>query len=285
MQWYAAPGKLNLLLHVLGRRADGYHELQTVFRLIDRSDRVGIALREDGVLRRLDALPGVAPGDDLCLRAAEQLKALACARPALDARRLGADIALDKQLPMGAGLGGGSSDAATVLLVLNRLWGLKLARRALMAQAARLGADVPFFVFGRNALGEGLGERLSALTLPPAWYLVLVPPVSVSTREVFAAVALTGDRKPLKITPFFQGLGKNDLEAVVTARYPEVAAYLDWLRQHQPGARMTGSGACVFAAFESLADARALQSALPASMHGFLAEGLAHHPLRDWAED
>jgi 4-diphosphocytidyl-2-C-methyl-D-erythritol kinase len=285
MQWYAAPGKLNLLLHVLGRRADGYHELQTVFRLIDRSDRVGIAVREDGVLRRLDALPGVAPGDDLCLRAAEQLKALACARPELDARRLGADIALDKQLPMGAGLGGGSSDAATVLLVLNRLWGLKLARRALMAQAARLGADVPFFVFGRNALGEGLGERLSALALPPAWYLVLVPPVSVSTREVFDAVALTGDRKPLKITPFFQGLGKNDLEAVVTARYPEVAAYLDWLRQHQPGARMTGSGACVFAAFESLADARALQSVLPASMHGFLAEGLAHHPLRDWAED
>jgi len=285
MQWYAAPGKLNLLLHVLGRRADGYHELQTVFRLIDRSDRVGIAVREDGVLRRLDALPGVALADDLCLRAAEQLKALACAHPELDAQRLGADIALDKQLPMGAGLGGGSSDAATVLLVLNRLWGLKLARRALMAQAARLGADVPFFVFGRNALGEGVGERLSALTLPPAWYLVLVPPVSVSTREVFAAVALTGDRKPLKITPFFQGLGKNDLEAVVTARYPEVAAYLDWLRQHRPGARMTGSGACVFAAFESVADARALQSVLPASMHGFLAEGLAHHPLHDWAED
>jgi len=285
MQWYAAPGKLNLLLHVLGRRADGYHELQTVFRLIDRSDRVGIAVREDGVLRRLDALPGVALADDLCLRAAEQLKALACAHPELDAQRLGADIALDKQLPMGAGLGGGSSDAATVLLVLNRLWGLKLARRALMAQAARLGADVPFFVFGRNALGEGVGERLSALTLPPAWYLVLVPPVSVSTREVFAAVALTGDRKPLKITPFFQGLGKNDLEAVVTARYPEVAAYLDWLRQHRPGARMTGSGACVFAAFESVADARALQSVLPASMHGFLAEGLVHHPLHDWADD
>lgn len=285
MQWYAAPGKLNLLLHVLGRRADGYHELQTVFRLIDRSDRVGIAVREDGVLRRLDALPGVALADDLCLRAAEQLKALARARPALDAQRLGADIALDKQLPMGAGLGGGSSDAATVLLVLNRLWGLKLERRALMAQAARLGADVPFFVFGRNALGEGIGERLSALTLPPAWYLVLVPPVSVSTREVFAAIALTGDRKPLKITPFFQGLGENDLEAVVTARYPEVAAYLDWLRQHRPGARMTGSGACVFAAFESAADARALQSVLPASMHGFLAEGLAHHPLHDWAED
>jgi 4-diphosphocytidyl-2-C-methyl-D-erythritol kinase len=285
VQWYPAPGKLNLLLHVLGRRADGYHELQTVFRLIDRSDRVGIEIREDGVLRRLDALPGVALADDLCLRAATQLKAFAVAQGAAGAPRLGADIALDKQLPIGAGLGGGSSDAATVLLVLNRLWGLKLPREALMVQATRLGADVPFFVFGRSALGEGIGERLSALALPPAWYLVLVPPVSVSTREVFAAVALTGDTKPLKITPFFQGLGKNDLEAVVTTRFPEVAAHLNWLRQHRPGARMTGSGACVFAEFESAADARALQSVLPASMHGFLAEGLAHHPLHDWAED
>jgi 4-diphosphocytidyl-2-C-methyl-D-erythritol kinase len=285
VQWYPAPGKLNLLLHVLGRRADGYHELQTVFRLIDRSDRVGIDIRDDGVLRRLDALPGVALADDLCLRAATQLKAFAVAQGVAGAQRLGADIALDKLLPMGAGLGGGSSDAATVLLVLNRLWGLKLARKALMVQAARLGADVPFFVFGRSALGEGIGERLSALALPPAWYLVLVPPVSVSTREVFAAASLTGDTKPLKITPFFQGLGKNDLEAVVTTRFPEVAAHLNWLRQHRPGARMTGSGACVFAEFESAADARALQSVLPASMHGFLAEGLAHHPLHDWAED
>jgi 4-diphosphocytidyl-2-C-methyl-D-erythritol kinase len=263
VQWYPAPGKLNLLLHVLGRRADGYHELQTVFRLIDRSDRIGIAVRDDGVLRRLDALPGVAPEDDLCLRAAAQLKALA---------RAGAESSAAERL-------------ATVLLVLNRLWDLKLGRPALMAQAARLGADVPFFVFGRNALGEGIGERLSPLALPPAWYLVLVPPVAVSTREVFAAAALTRDTKPLKITPFFQGLGKNDLEPVVTTRYPEVAAHLDWLRQHRPGARMTGSGACVFAEFESAADARALQSVLPASMHGFLAEGLVHHPLHDWAND
>jgi len=284
MQWYPAPGKLNLFLHVLGRRADGYHELQTVFRLIDRSDRIGIALREDGRLARLDTLPGVAPQDDLCLRAAERLKALALEREGAAARRLGAEIALDKRLPVGGGLGGGSSDAATVLLVLNRLWGLNLERAELIAQAATLGADVPFFVFGRDALGEGIGERLSALALPAAWYLVLVPPVTVSTREVFADRALTRDTKPLKIPPFFQGLGKNDLEAVVAARYPEVAAHLDWLRQHRPGARMTGSGACVFAAFESAAQARALQSMLPASMHGFLAEGLARHPLHDWAE-
>ncbi|HSH07734.1 MAG TPA: 4-(cytidine 5'-diphospho)-2-C-methyl-D-erythritol kinase [Burkholderiales bacterium] len=286
MQWYPAPGKLNLFLHVLARRADGYHELQTVFQLIDRADRVGVALREDGVLQRLDALPGVPPESDLCLRAALRMKALAEARLGPSAAaRLGAAIALEKHLPIGGGLGGGSSDAATVLLVLNRLWNLNLDRAALIAEAARLGADVPLFVFGRNALGEGIGERLRALDLRPAWYLVLVPPVSVSTREVFASPALTRDTKPLKIMPFFQGLGRNDLEPVVTARYPEVAAQLDWLRRQCPGARMTGSGGCVFAAFDSAAKARALQSRLPASMHGFLAEGLAHHPLHDWAQD
>lgn len=285
MQWYPAPGKLNLFLHVLGRRADGYHELQTVFRLIDRTDRVGIALRDDGVLQRLDPLPGVPLADDLCLRAAARMQALARRHRGSAAARLGADIALEKRLPMGGGLGGGSSDAATVMLVLNRLWNLELDRAALIAEAVQLGADVPLFVFGRNALGEGIGERLRALELPPAWYLVLVPPVSVSTREVFASSALTRDTKPLKITPFFQGLGRNDLEPVVTAQYPEVAAQLDWLRQHRPGARMTGSGACVFAEFDSAAEARALQSRLPASMHGFLAEGLDHHPLYDWAQD
>lgn len=286
MQWYPAPGKLNLFLHVLGRRADGYHELQTVFRLIDRADRVGIALRDDGALQRLDTLPGVPPESDLCLRAALRMKALAQARlGSAAAAQLGAEIALEKHLPVGAGLGGGSSDAATVMLVLNRLWNLQVDRATLVAEAAQLGADVPLFVFGRNALGEGIGERLRALELPPAWYLVLVPPVSVSTREVFAAPALTRDTKPLKIPPFFQGLGKNDLEPVVTARYPEVAAQLDWLRRQCPGARMTGSGACVFAEFGSAAEARALRSRLPASMHGFLAEGLAHHPLHDWAQD
>jgi len=285
VQWYPAPGKLNLFLHVLGRRADGYHELQTVFRLIDRTDRVGIALRDDGVLQRLDPLPGVPLADDLCLRAAVRMQALARRHRGSAAARLGADIALEKRLPMGGGLGGGSSDAATVMLVLNRLWNLELDRAALIAEAVQLGADVPLFVFGRNALGEGIGERLRALELPPAWYLVLVPPVSVSTREVFASSALTRDTKPLKITPFFQGLGRNDLEPVVTAQYPEVAAQLDWLRQHRPGARMTGSGACVFAEFDSAAEARALQSRLPASMHGFLAEGLDHHPLYDWAQD
>jgi len=228
---FPAPGKLNLFLHVLSRRADGYHELQTVFRLLDRADRIRIALRRDSELR----FSGPFGDDNLCLRAARLLKQQTSVR-------LGADIALEKVLPVGGGLGGGSSDAATVLLALNRLWRLRLGRVELQQLGARLGADVPFFIYGRNALGEGIGERLSALELPRAWYLVLTPQVAVSTREIFA-LALTGQSKRLTIPPFFPGQGTNDLEAVVVARYPVVAAQLAWLRRRSPQARMTGSGA------------------------------------------
>ena len=185
---------------------------------------------------------------------------------------------------MGGGLGGGSSDAASVLLVLNRLWDLNLPRAALAEVALGLGADVPLFVFGENALGEGVGERLQALALEPAWYLVLVPQVSVSTREIFAEPALTRNSKPLKIPPFLSGQGRNDLEPVVLAKYPEVAAHLAWLRQHRPDARVTGSGACVFAEFESESEARELCATLPESMQGFVAGGLERHPLHDWAD-
>jgi 4-diphosphocytidyl-2-C-methyl-D-erythritol kinase len=272
MNWFAAPGKLNLFLHVLGRRADGYHLLQTVFRLIDRSDRVGIALRADGEIRRHDPLPGVSPEEDLCVRAARLLQRHC-------GTRLGADLALEKVLPIGGGLGGGSSDAATTLLVLNRLWGAGLARADLQALGAQLGADVPFFVFGENALGEGIGERLTALALPPAWYLVLVPPVALSTKEIFSDNALTRNAKPLKIPPFFSGLGANDLEAVALRRSPEVAAHLAWLRQRSPQARMTGSGACVFAEFATEGAARAVLGELPGTMRGFVARGLERHPL------
>jgi 4-diphosphocytidyl-2-C-methyl-D-erythritol kinase len=267
-----APGKLNLFLHVLGRRADGYHELQTVFRLIDRADRIRIARRDDGELR----FTGPFGDDNLCLRAARLLKQSA-------ASKLGADIELEKRLPIGGGLGGGSSDAATVLLALNRLWNLRLPRPQLQELGAKLGADVPFFLFGRNALGEGIGERLAALELAAAWYLVITPQVAVSTKEIFA-VALTGESKRLKIPPFFPGRGRNDLEAVVTARYPEVAAQLAWLRERVPQARMTGSGACVFAEFASEAEARAIQSQMPRGMDGFVAQGLDRHPLYGWAE-
>ena len=272
MTWYPAPGKLNLFLHVLARRADGYHELQTAFRLIDRADRVGIAVRHDGELR----FSGIFGQENLCVRAARLLKA-ETGTPS------GAELRLEKNLPVGGGLGGGSSDAATVLLALNRLWGCRLPREKLMHIGLRLGADVPFFIHGRNALGEGIGERLRPLHLPAAWYLVLVPQVPVSTKETFAS-ALTGQSKRLKIPPFFPGQGRNDLEAVVIARYPEVAARLAWLRQRCPQARMTGSGACVYAEFETRAQADAVQSQLPGGTSGFVAQGLARHPLYDWAE-
>jgi 4-diphosphocytidyl-2-C-methyl-D-erythritol kinase len=273
MKWYPAPGKLNLFLHVLGKRERGkhagYHELQTVFRLVDRADRVGIGLREDGDIR----FSGVYGEENLCVRAARLLKKTA-------GTQKGAELSLEKVLPVGGGLGGGSSDAATVLLVLNRVWQLRLATSDLIDIAAELGADVPVFVNGRNALGEGIGERLTVLDLPAAWYLVLEPQVSVSTKEIFAA-ALTGQSKALKIPPFFSGQGRNDLEAVVAARYPEVAAHLEWLRQRSPQARMTGSGACVFAEFTSEAQARALYNQLPGDMRGFVARGLDQHPLAE----
>jgi 4-diphosphocytidyl-2-C-methyl-D-erythritol kinase len=272
MKWYPAPAKLNLFLHVLGRRADGYHQLQTVFRLIDRADRVGIASREDGEIR----FSGVYGDDNLCVRAARLLKKET-------GTRLGVSLELEKILPVGSGLGGGSSDAATVLLALNKLWNLHLERDALLSIAAKLGADVPVFVYGRNAIGEGIGERLTRLDLASAWYLLLEPQVSVSTKEIFAS-ALTGQSKALKIPPFFSGQGRNDLEAVVVARYPEVVAHLKWLKQRCPQARMTGSGACVFAEFKSETEARALHQQLPGQMRGFVARGLDRHPLCEWNE-
>ena len=271
MNWHPAPGKLNLFLHVLRRREDGYHELQTVFRLIERADRVGVALREDGEVR----FAGVYGEDNLCFKAATLLKR-ECGT------RLGCDLALEKHLPVGGGMGGGSSDAATVLLALNRLWKIAFRREKLMEIGLHLGADVPFFIFGRSALGEGIGERLSPLELPAAWYVVLTPQVSVSTKEIFAK-ALTGQRERLTIPPFFPGQGQNDLEPVVTARYPEVAAHLAWLKSRVPHARMTGSGACVFAEVKTESEARALQSQLPESMRGFIARGVAQHPMYDWA--
>ena len=274
LEWFPAPGKLNLFLHVLRRRRDGMHELQTVFRLIDRCDRVGLRVREDGDIR----YSGPFGEDNLCVRAARLLQSAAGA-----AR--GADIALDKQLPVGGGLGGGSSDAATVLLVLNRLWKLKLKRMELMDLGLRLGADVPVFLYGRNAWGEGVGERLQGIDLPPAWYLVLVPQVSVSTKEIFSH-ALTGDTKPLTMSPFLSGQGRNDLEPIALRRYPEIAEHLAWLKQNSPrvsfSPRMTGSGACVFAEFSREEAAVSLHRQLPRAMQGFVARGIELHPLHDW---
>lgn len=282
LEWFPAPGKLNLFLHVLARRMGepnaGMHEIQTVFRLIDRSDRVGVGVREDGEIR----FSGLFGEDNLCARAARLLKEES-------GTRKGADLDLQKSLPVGGGLGGGSSDAATVLLVLNRLWKLHLKRTELMALGLRLGADVPFFVHGGNALGEGVGERLTRLELGPAWYLVLTPQVPVSTKEIFSDAALTRDTKPLKMSPFLSGQGRNDLEAVVVRRYPEIAEHLEWLKKRSERAscspRVTGSGACVFAEFPREEDAVLLHSELPAAIRGFVARGLERHPLCDWVED
>jgi 4-diphosphocytidyl-2-C-methyl-D-erythritol kinase len=268
---YPAPAKLNLFLHVLGRRPDGYHLLQTVFRLIDKGDRVWLGLREDGRIVRLVDLPGVPEAEDLTVRAARVLQAhTGC--------RLGVDIRLEKNLPLGGGLGGGSSDAATVLLALNRLWALDLSRASLQELALQLGADVPFFVFGESAFAEGVGEKLAPVALPPAWYVVLTPPVSVATTRVFAAPELTRNTPPIKIPDFLAGAGHNDLEPVVASNYPDVARYLAWLGRHG-NARMTGSGACVFLAVADEAQALSIIAALPRDMHGFVARGLDRHPL------
>ncbi|HEV8525426.1 MAG TPA: 4-(cytidine 5'-diphospho)-2-C-methyl-D-erythritol kinase [Terriglobales bacterium] len=268
---YAAPAKLNLFLHVVGRRADGYHWLQTAFRFIDYGDELGFSVRNDGLVRRITELAGVPPEADLCVRAARLLKDRA-------GSRLGVDIELVKRLPMGGGLGGGSSDAATTLIVLNRLWQTGLSRVQLQELALELGADVPVFVFGRSAFAEGVGERLAALQLPPAWYLVLVPETAVSTAEIFSAPELTRNTNAITIAAFSVGQGRNDLEPVVCRRYPQVARHLEWLRQYGD-ARMTGSGACVFCGFETEAQAQRVLSELPADVRGFVARGLDRHPL------
>jgi 4-diphosphocytidyl-2-C-methyl-D-erythritol kinase len=271
MQYFPAPAKLNLFLHVVGRRADGYHLLQSVFRLIDAADEVGIVVRDDGVIRRVKPVAGVTEEADLCLRAARLLQARTHST-------LGADIDLVKHLPIGGGLGGGSSDAATVLWVLNALWKTGLAQAELQKLGAELGADVPFFLFGEPAFVEGTGERMTPVTIAPAWYLVLVPPVQVATAGIFGAAELKRDTAAIAVSEYREGFGGNDLQPVSCARYSEVARHLAWLSQRAK-ALMTGSGACVFAPFASSSEASAVLSSLPAGMQGFVARGLDSHPL------
>ncbi len=277
---FPAPAKLNLFLHVIGRRGDGYHLLQTAFRFIDYGDELSFTVRADGAIRHTNPLAGVPVEHDLSVRAARLLQQEAGCRE-------GVDIAIVKRLPLGGGLGGGSSDAATTLIALNRMWHAGLSRERLQHLALQLGADVPVFVFGRNAFAEGVGERLQELRLPPAWYLILVPELAVSTAEIFSAAELTRNTNAITIAAFSAGLarnipGRNDLEAVVCRRYPQVARHLEWLHRYGD-ARMTGSGACVFCAFDSEVQARRVLSELPEGMRGFVARGLDRHPL--WSED
>jgi 4-diphosphocytidyl-2-C-methyl-D-erythritol kinase len=285
IEYFPAPAKLNLFLHVVGRRPDGYHELQTVFRFIDAADRIGIAVRADGAIRRVNAVPNVPEASDLVVRAAQLLQREAGVSQ-------GADLTVEKHLPMGGGLGGGSSDAATTLIALNNRWRAGLVRDDLQRLALRLGADVPVFVFGRNAFGEGVGERLAALALPPEWYVVLAPPVFVSTAGVFAQPDLTRNSDAIRIAAFSTGWrewrvafgGRNDLEPVVRRMHPEVGRSLDWLAGFGD-ARMTGSGACVFCGFETEREAREVLARKPAGSVGFVARGLEEHPLRALVED
>jgi 4-diphosphocytidyl-2-C-methyl-D-erythritol kinase len=272
---FPAPAKLNLMLRVTGRRADGYHLLQTVMRFIDHGDTLTFRVRADGVISRSREVAGIDAGQDLSLRAARLLQA-ATGTP------LGIDIALEKRLPVGGGLGGGSSDAATTLIALNRLWNTGLTRERLLALALELGADVPVFVYGRSALAEGIGEVLTPLAVPNDWYLVLEPPVAVPTARIFADKQLKRDSKPIKITAFSVEQAGNDLEPVVCREYPEVARHLSWLKGKAGGAAwVTGTGACVFAAFPTESAARRVWDEAPEGMRGFVARGLERHPLHD----
>ena len=274
---YPAPAKLNLFLHIVGRLPDdGYHLLQSVLTPIDLCDAIRIEVSDDGRIERLNDVPGVPAAEDLAVRAARLLKEAT-------GTRLGARIEVEKRIPMGGGLGGGSSDAATVLLVLNRLWKAGFDEEALGEIGLSLGADVPFFVQGAPAWVEGIGDRLRPIVLDPAWYLVLVPPVGVPTPAVYGAAELTRNTEALKMEDFSartgQGRFRNDLEAVVAARYPAVREHLEWLASHG-GGRLTGSGACVFARFEDRASAERVLEKLPRPMQGFVAQGLGQHPLR-----
>ena len=295
-QAYPAPAKINLFLHIVGRRPDGYHLLQSVFRLIDLQDTIYIRIREDGEIHRASEHPDVPEAQDLTIRAAHLLKTHAnCS--------LGTDIAIEKRIPMGGGLGGGSSDAATVLIALNYLWKLNLSRKVLMELGLQLGADVPFFIFGKNAWVEGVGEKIQEIALPANHYLVLTPKIHVSTGQIFNAKELTRNTFPTTIAAFSEMLnskqiGKekqslvfehenenfhNDLEAVVCQKYPAVNACLNWLNQFSQ-ARMSGSGASVFVAVKDLAEANNIVKNQPKEIANtkifcVAALGLQQHPL------
>jgi 4-diphosphocytidyl-2-C-methyl-D-erythritol kinase len=268
---WPAPAKLNLFLHVTGRRADGYHELQTLFQLVDLADTIAIRLREDGVIERPEGLAGVAPESDLAVRAARSLKAAS-------GTGLGATLRVRKRIPQGGGLGGGSSDAATTLLALNELWNCRLTRPELTSLGLPLGADVPVFIGGLSAGGEGIGERLTPVELPDRWYLIIHPGPVVSTREVFHDPELTRNSPLITIRAFFDSGGRNDCEPAVRRLCPEVGEALDWLGRFAP-ARLTGTGSCVFTAFESAIEAERLAARVPDRWKSVVARGLNASPV------
>ncbi|PKM31408.1 MAG: 4-(cytidine 5'-diphospho)-2-C-methyl-D-erythritol kinase [Gammaproteobacteria bacterium HGW-Gammaproteobacteria-11] len=266
-----APAKLNLFLHITGRRADGYHLLQTLFQFIDHADTLDFNLRDDGQILLHDALPGVTAADNLITRAAQLLQQHS-------GTTLGAEIRLHKALPMGGGLGGGSSDAATTLVGLNHLWQTGLSLDQLAELGLQLGADVPVFVKGQAAWAEGVGEQLTPVTLDEPWYLVLVPACEVSTAEIFSDQRLTRDTQPITLATFLSQGGKNDCLPIAEARYPEIRNALILLDNYCE-AKMTGTGSCVFGAFPNECEADKVRARLPATLHSFVARGCNRSPL------
>jgi len=266
-----APAKLNLFLHITGRRADGYHNLQTLFQFVDYGDTLHFSCREDGQINLHTELPGVAPEDNLIVKAAKRLQTAT-------RTSLGADITLEKRLPMGGGIGGGSSDAATTLVGLNRLWESNLSDDQLAAIGIALGADVPVFVHGKAAWAEGVGERLTPVELEEPWYLVVIPPYSVSTAEIFSDQRLTRDTSPITLAAFREVGGRNDCLPVVAARYPEIRNTLILLNNYCE-AKMTGTGSCLFGAFPNEREADKVRARLPATLRSFVAKGCNVSPL------
>ncbi len=284
-----APAKLNLFLHVTGRRADGYHLLQTVFQLVDHGDLLDVDLRDDDLILRTTDLPGVPQAQDLIVRALHLLQAEHARRHGRVPR--GISVAIDNRLPMGGGLGGGSSDAATALMAANYLWQSGLSQTELMALALPLGADIPFFIFGETAFAEGVGESLQPVATPECWYVVIEPGVAVPTAAIFSSDRLTRNTKPVRIADFSShlmsrtesgGFGRNDLQAVAVSLFPPVAQAIDWLSAYGD-ARMTGSGACVFCAFASESEADRVLGDVPRAANGWTAwkaRSLARHPMK-----
>lgn len=270
---WPAPAKLNLMLRIVDRREDGYHELQTVFQFLEFQDQLRFDLRQDQQILFTTPTKGIPPEQDLIVRAARLLQQKSRCRK-------GIEIQLDKKLPLGGGLGGGSSDAATTLVALNHIWQTDLSSRQLAELGLSLGADVPIFIHGVAAWGEGIGEELTDLDLPEPWYLVLVPECQVSTREIFTASDLTRNSPRIKIRDFELGDRANDCLPIVRKRYPEVNTALTWL-EGQASAQLTGTGACVFAEFPDKPAAEATYRDLPEELHGFVAKGLNRSPLLD----
>ncbi len=268
---WPAPAKINLFLHITGRREDGYHELQTIFQFLDYADQLTFRVTQDTEIIHTNPIPGVAAKDDLTVRAARLLQHYTRCQ-------LGVEININKKLPMGGGLGGGSSDAATTLVALNQLWNLGLNKKNLADLGRQLGADVPVFVYGRAAWAEGVGDKLTSVKLDEPWYVVIVPAVSVSTAEIFSAKELNRECLAIKIADYLEGMTENVCEPVVRSRYPQVNTAIEWLNQYSK-ARMTGTGACVFAPMSSEQRAADVLRKKPDGYSGFIAQGRNVSPL------